>query len=130
MSTTATKQSTKKSISKVHRQTSGNRAGLNLPVCRMASILRKSVPSKMHVSSKFTIALTAAIEYMDRELIELMTEQKGKTSILTSKKLNEVISKDAELRDIFRSYIIVKPKKAIAAVPKPKETTAATVNKK
>ena len=129
MSTTATKQSTKKSISKVHRQTSGDRAGLSLPVCRMASILRKSVPAKMHVSSKFTIALTAAIEYMDRELIELMTEQKGKTSILTSKKLNEVVSKDAELRDIFRSYIIVKPKKAVAA-PKPKETTAATVNKK
>jgi len=130
MSTTATKQTAKKNISKMHRQTSGDRAGLSLPVCRMASIMRKSVPAKMHVSSKFAIALTAAIEYVDRELIELMTEQKGKTSILTSKKLNEVVSKDAELRDIFRSYVIVKPKKTVAAAPKPKETIVATVNKK
>lgn len=103
-------------IAKV-RRTSGERAKLCLPVCRIASLVRQHVPAKMHVSHEFMVAATAAIEYMDRELIELMAEQKGKSAILSNKKLVAAIAADDELREIFRGFHLAKPKSSASKAP-------------
>ena len=92
-----------------HRVSKQERAKLTLPVARIEKLVRRHVPNGSHVSSGASVAMTAAVEYMVQELLELagnVALDKKKCQIKPTM-VYDAISADPVLGRLYAGHVIV-----------------------
>ena len=88
-------------------QSSSARAGLQFPVGRIKRYLKRSASGKARVSSKAAIYLTAVLEYLTAEVLELAgnAAKDLKVKRITPRHLQLAIRGDDELDTLIRATI-------------------------
>lgn len=93
--------------SALRAQSSSARAGLQFPVGRIKRYLKKNASGKARVGSKAAIYLTAVLEYLTAEVLELAgnAAKDLKVKRITPRHLQLAIRGDDELDSLIRATI-------------------------
>ncbi|CCF55958.1 hypothetical protein KAFR_0A05230 [Kazachstania africana CBS 2517] len=93
--------------SSLRAQSSSARAGLQFPVGRVKRYLKRNASGKVRVGSKAAIYLTAVLEYLTAEVLELAgnAAKDLKVKRITPRHLQLAIRGDDELDSLIRATI-------------------------
>ncbi|KAL3231669.1 Histone H2AZ [Nakaseomyces bracarensis] len=91
----------------IRAQSSSARAGLQFPVGRIKRYLKRNASGKVRVGSKAAIYLTAVLEYLTAEVLELAgnAAKDLKVKRITPRHLQLAIRGDDELDSLIRATI-------------------------
>lgn len=90
------------------RKTINDRANLYLHIPRVAKIMKNYLPRDVRVSRRSMVAMAGAAQFVIEELMLSMNSQSSDAMILTTKKLNRIITPDnADLYHMLSPFIFV-----------------------
>lgn len=98
-----------KKSEKPHRVSKQERVKLTLPVARIEKLVRRNVPGGTNVSSSASVAMTAAVEYLVQELLEVAgnVALDKKKCQLKATMIHDAIAADPVLAQLYANHVIV-----------------------